>query len=781
MSVTHLEIEEPKAEVTQLRAIADITPTMLLKCDAEERFTFANPAYTRHRNLPLEQILGRTVQDVVGKETYLRIRPYIRRVLKGEAVEFETELPYPGLGSRTVAISYAPDRDAAGQVHGWVSAITDVTEIRKAQSAVESAREHQAGELAELSRKLAQQARMFDATLSHLSDLVYTFDSEGRLVYANKVLLELWGRAMSEVAGKRFIDMGYPEGLGERLHAQVLQVLATGRPVQGETPFRDAAGKEDLHEYVFNPVFDDDGKVVAMAGTTRLITDRRRAEASHRQLAAIVEASDDAIISKSLESVVLSWNLGAAKLFGYAAGEIIGRPITLLSPPERYNEEPEIIARIRRGERIQHYETVRRRKDGSFVEVSLSVSPIRDEAGNIVAVSTIARDITLQKRTENRLKEARDAAEAASRAKDQFLAVLSHELRTPLTPVLMTVAARQMDASLPPEIQTDMQMIRRNIELETRLIDDLLDLSRITSGKLSLRLEVIDLNESMEHVCEICRAQILEKGLHLHKDLDSHAGLVKVDPSRLQQVFWNVLKNAAKFTPEGGDIRVSTRRISEGVVEVVVRDTGAGIPVENLPKIFNAFEQGDAGVTRQFGGLGLGLAISKALVELHGGTIRVESEGAGKGSVFTIELPAIQEPLPQKTNPAAESKRPSPGSLKLLVVEDHADTANMLALLLRATGHRVETATTVADALGLAANHKFDLLISDVGLPDGTGYELMKILQSTRALRGIAMSGFGSDEDMRKSYAAGFSDHLVKPVNFAVLEHTIRRVMDRSG
>jgi CheY-like chemotaxis protein len=325
-----------------------------------------------------------------------------------------------------------------------------------------------------------------------------------------------------------------------------------------------------------------------------------------------------------------------------------------------------------------------------------------------------------------------------------------------------------------------MQMIRRNIELETRLIDDLLDLSRITSGKLSLRLEVVDLNESMEHVCEICRPQILEKGLHLHKDLDSRAGPVRVDSSRLQQVFWNVLKNAAKFTPEGGDIHVSTRRVKAGVVEVVVKDTGAGIPADNLPKIFNAFEQGDAGVTRQFGGLGLGLAISKALVELHGGTIRVESDGAGKGSVFTIELPAIEEPLPEKPNPAAESKRPSPGSLKLLVVEDHADTANMLALLLRATGHRVETATTVADALHLAASHRFDLLISDVGLPDGTGYELMKILQSTRALRGIAMSGFGSDEDMRKSYAAGFSDHLVKPVNFAVLEHTIRRVMDRN-
>jgi two-component system CheB/CheR fusion protein len=368
----------------------------------------------------------------------------------------------------------------------------------------------------------------------------------------------------------------------------------------------------------------EDGVPVRFVGTAQGITDRKRADEAMLRLAAIVESSEDAIVSKDLNGIIMSWNQGAERIFGYRADEVFRKPVTILIPPDRPNEEPEMLRRIRQGQRVEHYETVRRRKDGTLIDVSLTVSPVKDPKGRIIGVSKIARDITKQKRTERDLQEAKEAAEAANRSKDKFLAMLSHELRTPLTPVLMTVGVREKDPNLPSTLRSDMAMIRRNIELEIKLIDDLLDLSRITSGKLNLHLGPVDLNAAVRQVCGICRSQIQEKGVRLHTDLDATIERVAADSSRLQQVLWNFLSNASKFTPEGGSICVRTSMASGARVRVEVRDTGAGIAPELLPKVFDAFEQGDVRVTRQFGGLGLGLAISKALIELHRGSIRVE-------------------------------------------------------------------------------------------------------------------------------------------------------------
>ena len=377
------------------------------------------------------------------------------------------------------------------------------------------------------------------------------------------------------------------------------------------------------------------------------------------------------------------------------------------------------------------------------------------------------------------LEEARDAAEAANRAKDHFLAALSHELRTPLTPVLMAAAARQLDPDVPEQIRNDLVMIQRNVELETKLIDDLLDLSRITSGKLHLRLETVLLNDAVRDVCEICRTQILEKGIRLHCDLDEQIGGVTADTSRLHQVLWNVLKNAAKFTPERGEIWISTRASGDGMAQVVVRDDGAGIPREILPKIFEAFEQGRPEITRKFGGLGLGLAISKALMEMHCGAIRVESEGIGKGSSFFIELPRAAPEKIESSGEFDDEEMPT-GALRLLVVEDHVDTAMMLSQLLKMSGYSVKIAGSVATALAAAEREKFDMLISDLGLPDATGYDLIKKIRETQNLMGIAMSGYGMDEDIQRSREAGFCEHLVKPVDITVLEKAIHRLAHSS-
>ena len=578
-----------KAGESRLRDILDSISDAFIAIDSDWRIAYVNAAYMK-LVAPLfqseDELLGGNLwekfPDIVDSDT----GSFYRRVMaEQQAGAFE--------------IFYEPLR-------AWLD-IKAHPSPRMLSIYVRdiSARKEREAEIISLTKKYEAQVKISDATLSNIPDLAYSFDREGRVIYANRPLLELWGKSMPEVVGKTVFELEYPDELAHRLHGEFLKVVETGVPVRGETTFTGANGVTDIHDYVFSPVFDADGGVVAIAGITRLVTERRNAERAMRQLAAIVESSDDAIVSKDLDGIITTWNAGAERLFGYSAEEMIGRPMLTIIPKDRHGEEPVILSRIRNGEPIEHYETIRRRKDGSPVPVSLSVSPIKDNAGRIVGASKIARDITEQKRTEQALKEAKDAAESANLAKDHFLAVLSHELRTPLNPVLMIASALETDPLLPPALRTDMAMIRRNVELETKLIDDLLDLSRITTGKLALHARAIDLNEAMRQVGAICEQPVVEKGVRLEFDLDPAVGHVRADPARLQQIFWNILKNATKFTPKGGAIRVETSRAENGLARVTVRDTGIGMTPDVLPKVFDAFEQGDERITRQFGGLGL--------------------------------------------------------------------------------------------------------------------------------------------------------------------------------
>jgi PAS domain S-box-containing protein len=381
-----------------------------------------------------------------------------------------------------------------------------------------------------------------------------------------------------------------------------------------------------------------------------------------------------------------------------------------------------------------------------------------------------------RKRSEQALRQAKEQAEAANEAKDRFLAVLSHELRTPLTPVVMTVAALEEHPDLPPELRDDLAMIRRNIDLETKLIDDLLDLGRVANGKLRLQTELVPLHVLLEHVLDSCAAEARDRGLTIECELSATGDQVIGDPARLQQVFWNLLKNALKFTPSGGRIFVRSGDGAADSIKVEIQDTGVGVAPDVLPRLFNAFEQGGAGVSRSFGGLGLGLAIARAVVELHGGTIRAASAGEGHGTTFTIELK--RAPAPAAGTPATDLplRLFEPMSTRILLVEDHADSARTLARLLGRAGYIVKTAASVASALQLIASEPFDILISDIGLPDATGYDLMKQVRQQYHIQGIALSGFGMEHDMQRSRDAGFADHVVKPVNVAQLEALIRRI-----
>jgi signal transduction histidine kinase/CheY-like chemotaxis protein len=407
--------------------------------------------------------------------------------------------------------------------------------------------------------------------------------------------------------------------------------------------------------------------------------------------------------------------------------------------------------------------------------------PVFDSRGVHYRNAGLAEDITERKRGEEELRQARDTAEAASRAKDQFLATLSHELRTPLTPVLALASSLQEDEALPNRVRQALAVIRRNVELEARLIDDLLDLTRISRGKLELRREVVDVRQLLAHAIEVCCGVELASGrIRLALDLGAREHRLWADAPRLTQVLWNLLNNAVKFTPQGGEtgeIRVrSWEEDDGGILAIEVADNGIGIDPELLPRIFNAFEQTDRRITRRFGGLGLGLSLSRAIVAMHGGTLEAASAGTDQGSEFTLRLPAgdvpASAPEPTLERPV-EAKAASP--LKLLLVEDHADTAEAMADLLRALGHEVTVARSVGSALSAAEvqEGRFDLVVSDLGLPDGSGLDLMRELSSRYRLKGIALSGYGMEEDVLRSREAGFSKHLTKPVDMQALKAAI--------
>lgn len=362
----------------------------------------------------------------------------------------------------------------------------------------------------------------------------------------------------------------------------------------------------------------------------------------------------------------------------------------------------------------------------------------------------------------------------ASSAKDHFLAALSHELRTPLTPILLALDSLP-EGGLNHEVDEVFQVIRRNVALEARLIDDLLDLTRVSRGKLKLDLQSIDLHTALSSVVEICRSDLESKSIEITLKPAATAHFALADAARLQQVFWNLLKNAAKFTPLGGQIVIATANPDNKHVEVSFRDNGLGIPAERLEKIFDAFEQGSPDVTKRYGGLGLGLAISKAIIQAHDGGLRAESPGADQGSTFTVSL--------ETASPTASAEAPEPAhtpkpSANILLVEDHADSARLLALSLKRNGYRVHVAHSVASALDIFRDEPIDLLLSDLGLPDGHGADLLRRASSIRQVKAIAFSGYGFEHDVAETRAAGFQQHLVKPLEPRVLEQAIAQVLD---
>jgi PAS domain S-box-containing protein len=533
-------------------------------------------------------------------------------------------------------------------------------------------------------------------------------------------------------------------------------------------------------------VIESEGKQLVLE-TNRDITDKLRGEESTIRLAAIVASSNDAIIGKTLEGIITNWNDGARRIFGYSEEEVVGQPINILIPDDRQDEEPKIIERLKRGERVDHYQTVRVRKDGQKIDLSLTISPIRNALGQIIGASKIARDITehirLQAERERLLQQAqtaREQAEKANRVKDEFVATVSHELRTPLNAILGWSSMLLSDKLKGADARRGLETIERNARLQAQLIEDILDVSRSISGKLRLDIKPVELISVIRAAVDAVRPAAQGKDIQLQLLLDPAADHVQADATRMQQIIWNLLANAIKFTPKRGFVQVKLDRV-ESRAQVTVTDTGEGISPDFLPFIFNRFQQGDGTTTRRHGGLGLGLAIARHLVEMHGGTIEAASEGLDKGSTFTVAFPLVAVRSasgslvpPQLISPAPESDsngkaQTSLKGLRILAIDDEPDVRDMLQTLLQDCGASVLTASSAQEGLEALAAWKPHVLISDIGMPDEDGYSLIRKIRALTPEQGsdvpaIALTGYVRVEERMRALEAGYQMFVPKPV-----------------
>jgi PAS domain S-box-containing protein len=566
---------------------------------------------------------------------------------------------------------------------------------------------------------------------------------------------------------------------------------------------RGQAGRYDLtwsgrtFQCYVEPLRTPDGDIIGVVGVASDITDRQRVEAERERLVRELE-NERALLDTIIESIPAGICVARApdgQIIKYNAKveEVLRHPMIESPDVQAYTrwhahhpdgrkleaaEYP--LARGLNGEVVRNAECVYRRGDGTSGWLRMSGAPIYGHRGTVMGSVAIFYDIDQVKRGEEDLLRAKQELESANQAKDRFLAMLSHELRTPLAPVLALASSLQERPDLSREVRDEIDTIRRNIELEARLIDDLLDLTRISRGKLNLSHTDVDAHDLLRDAIDICRDDAAHKGIEVVGELSAARHFVCGDGARLQQVFWNLIKNAIKFTGEGGQVTVRSANVEAGRLRVEVIDTGIGMSAEVLPRVFDAFEQGSTSITRQFGGLGLGLSISKALVEAHDGRIGALSEGEGRGSTFWVDLATVEAPVREEARGDHDSGAGA-AALRILLVEDHADTAKVIQKLLNLAGHRVKTAATVESAVRLLEQNSVDLLITDIGLPDGTGHDLMRLAAARYKLRGIALSGFGAESDVNESIQAGFAEHLTKPVPMVTLRRAIERIASAPG
>jgi PAS domain S-box-containing protein len=665
--------------------------------------------------------------------------------------------------------------------------------------------------------ELGSERDFITAILETAGSFVLVFDAEGRVLRFNRACQEITGYTFEEVRGRHIWDFlvapeqiewakelvrtgSYPldqEGVwftknGERRNVAwrnsalrdetgaVQYFIVTGvditERIRAEEEIRTL--NEELEERVTDRTAQLQSINLELKNE---IAERERAEEALRESEAkfrrLAESNLIGVHFADMDGNIYDANDAFLDLIGYTREDLVQGNLRWdrLTPQEYSAIDADSIRQLERDRVCTPYEKEYVRSDGARVPVLVGRALL--EGSQSISVAFVI-DLTERKKSELELKRAKEAAEAANCAKDQFLAVLSHELRTPLTPVLTTVQVLEEEPGLPEDLRVWIEIIRSNVELEARLIDDLLDLTRITQGKLQLNVNTVDVHNVLGSVLDICRPDIQNKNIEVVVELEATQCSVRGDSARLQQVFWNLLKNAVKFTPSGGTITLRTLNETNGMLRVDVHDTGIGIEPEVLPKIFDAFEQGDRNITRLFGGLGLGLAISKTLIDTHGGAIEASSGGKGHGATFSVELPvSMQEPQKLDGNESVPIGVRAGQSVRILIVEDNSDTSQVIQHLLERRGYTVHAVHSIGSALEVTSSQEFDLIISDIGLPDGSGIDLMRKLRQQKPIKGIAVSGYGMEEDIKRSIEAGFAEHLTKPISFRKLTEVIQTLL----
>ena len=618
----------------------------------------------------------------------------------------------------------------------------------------------------------------FRITLRSIGDAVITTDTAGRITYINEVAesltawthdeamgqpLERVFRIVNEVSRQpvenpatRALREGVVVGLAN--HTVLIKKDGQECPIDDSAaPIRDEAGHVSGCVLIFRDV------------TAQRLIQREKAAQLHtaRLLASIVESSNDAIVSKTLDGIIQSWNAAAERLFGYTAEEAIGKHISLVIPPERMAEEDQIIASLKAGKRIEHFETERMRRDGQHIFVSLTISPIRDDSGVVVGASKIVRDVTERRRIEMDLRRLAADLSEADRRKNEFLATLAHELRNPLAPMsnmLEVVKRANGDGSV---LRRAYDTIERQLDQMVRLVDDLLDVNRITHDRLELRRSEVELSSVIQQAVEVARPLIDASKHQLTIDLPDEPVYLNADRARLAQVFGNLLNNSSKYTRADGKIELSARR-EGGEVVVSVKDNGAGIPADKLESIFDMFMQVDRSSERSQGGLGIGLTLVKRLTEMHGGSIEARSAGVGRGSEFIVRLPVLSKPALASVGGSDVAQNHEP-TRRILIVDDNQDSADSLSMLLDLTGNQTYMAHDGIEAIAAVEKYRPEVVLLDIGLPLIDGHEVCRRVREQpwgKDIVVIALTGWGQEDDRRKSEAAGFNGHLVKPVDY---------------
>jgi PAS domain S-box-containing protein len=757
-------------------------------------------------NAAAERLFGYTAAEVIGRSIRMlvpadrqqeedEILEYIRR---GERVDhFETVRLTKDGRLIDLSLTVSPVRDASGAMIGVSKTARDITERKRAAAA------------------LAAQQEWFRVTLASIGDGIIASDAAGHITYMNAVAEALTGWANRDANGLPLADVFHiiNETTHQRVENPAALVMRTGHIVglANHTVLISRDGVERPITDSAAPILDDAGRILGVVLVFRDVTEQRRADeaiAEQREwFETTLESIGDAVIATDMRGHVVFMNPVAEHLTGWRIDTARGRACTevfhVVHEQTRRVAENPVTRVLQEGVVVglaNH--TILIAADGTERPIDDSGAPIRNRDGRIVGVVLVFRDVSERRQADverdiaaserERLlaaeRVARAEAERANRLKDDFVAMVSHELRTPLNAILGWTELMLKDHHRSAVIERGLPIVARNTRLQAQLISDLLDISRIVSGKLRLDIQSVDLTSVIEAAIETVQQAADARGVTIERHLDATIGPMAGDPARLQQIVWNLLSNALKFTPQAGRVRVSLRGTGSRA-EIIVEDNGGGIRAEFLPHVFDRFQQADASRTRRFGGLGLGLSIVKNLVEFHGGMVNATSEGEGRGATFTISLPMVAPPaltedaLTPATAADAITNEVSLAGIRVLVVEDELDAAEFVKMLLEKRGAEVTIATTAREALGILTTRHTDVLVSDIGLPEMDGFELMEHVRqqevgSSGSIPAVALTAFARSEDRTRALLAGYQAHLSKPVESNELVATVASFAD---